>query len=160
GEVHSQVQEDVVLRLKRAFDAFFRRLKAGEPPGYPRVRGAGRYDSLTFPQVPVGCALDPTGKPRLGGSKVGRIQIVLHRLLEGIPETATPRRTAAGKWFVTFAREPGGPTPLPPIGRAVGIDVRPKVFAMPSEGKEMKNPRFFRGEESALAEALRTHQVA
>jgi putative transposase len=56
--VHSQVLQDVVLRLKKAFDAFYRRLRASETPGYPRFRGRGRYDSLTVPQVPVGCALD------------------------------------------------------------------------------------------------------
>jgi len=39
SEVHSQVLQDVVLRLKKAFNAFFRRLKAGETPGYPRFRG-------------------------------------------------------------------------------------------------------------------------
>src|SRR5262245_8934234 len=35
-EVHSQTVQDVVLRLKKAFDAYFRRLRAGEVPGYPR----------------------------------------------------------------------------------------------------------------------------
>jgi len=44
SEVHSQVLQEVVLRLKKAFDAFFRRLKAGQTPGYPRFRGQGRYD--------------------------------------------------------------------------------------------------------------------
>ena len=73
AEVHSQVLQDVVLRLKNAFDAYFRRVKAGETPGYPRFRGRGRYDSLTFPQVPVGCALDTT-EGRLAVSKVGRIK--------------------------------------------------------------------------------------
>jgi putative transposase len=43
-QVHSQVAQDVALRLKKAMDAFFRRLKSGETPGYPRFRGAGRYD--------------------------------------------------------------------------------------------------------------------
>ena len=80
GEVHSPVLQDVVLRLKKAFDAFFRRLKAGEEPGYPRFRGQGRYDSLTFPQVPLGCALD-AGERRLLVSKVGRIKVLLHRPL-------------------------------------------------------------------------------
>jgi len=69
--VHSQVLQEVVLRLKKAFDAFFRRVAAGETPGYPRFRGAGRYDSLTFPQVPVGCALEAAEK-RLVVAKVGR----------------------------------------------------------------------------------------
>jgi putative transposase len=48
-EVHAQVVQDVVLRLKKAVDADFRRLKAGEVPGYPRFRGRGRYASLTLP---------------------------------------------------------------------------------------------------------------
>jgi putative transposase len=41
-EVHSLVLQDVALRLNQAFDAFFRRVKAGVTPGYPRFRGAGR----------------------------------------------------------------------------------------------------------------------
>jgi putative transposase len=167
GEVHSQVLQDVVLRLKKAFDAFFRRLKeertkterkAGETPGYPRFRGRGRYDSLTFPQVPVGCALDATDK-RLAVSKVGRIKVLLHRPLEGAPKTAILRRTATGKWFVMVSCE-WAPTPLPPIGQEVGVDVGLKVFAMPSVGKEIANPRFFRQEECALAKAQRKHQMA
>ncbi len=41
-EAHSQVVQDVALRLKKAMDAYFRRLKAGETPGYPRFRSTGR----------------------------------------------------------------------------------------------------------------------
>jgi putative transposase len=148
----------VALRLKRAFDAFFRRLKAGEEPGYPRFRGKGRYDSLTFPQVPVGCALDAQEK-RLVVSKVGRIKVVLHRPLEGTPKTATIRRTATGKWFVSVSCE-WEATPLSTTGREGGIDVGLKVFAMPSEGDPIENPRFFRSEERALARAQRRHQAA
>jgi len=157
-EVHSQVLQDVVLRLKKAFDAFFRRLKAGEAPGYPRFRGAGRYDSLTFPQVPVGCALDVREK-RLVVSKVGRIKVVLHRPLDGMPKTATVRRSATGKWFVSIACV-WEPTPLPPTGREVGLDVGLKVFAMPTDGDPITNPRFFRREERALNKAQRKHQIA
>jgi putative transposase len=157
-EVHSQVLQDVARRLQRAFDAFFRRLKVGETPGYPRFRGPGRYDSLTFPQVPVGCALDPQEK-RLMVSKVGRIKVLLHRPLKGAPKTATIRRTATGKWFVSFVCE-WEPTPLPPTGQEIGLDVGLKVFAMPTNGDPIENPRFFFAEERALAKAQRKHQVA
>jgi hypothetical protein len=54
--VQSQAVQNVAVRLDRAFQAFFRRCKIGEKPravGYPRFRGTGRYDSLTFPQVPI-----------------------------------------------------------------------------------------------------------
>ena len=45
--VYSQVLQDVQERVDLAFKAFFRRVKAGEKPGYPRFRGKGRYDSFT-----------------------------------------------------------------------------------------------------------------
>src|SRR5262245_19725221 len=91
-QVHSQVAQDVALRVKKAMDAFFRRLKTGEQPGYPRFRGKGRYDSLTYPQWDKGVSLSASGK-RLLLSKVGDVEIILHRPLEGTPKTATIRRT-------------------------------------------------------------------
>src|ERR1700730_16848781 len=48
-DIHSQVLQDVLRRVQKAFDAFFRRCKAGEEPGYPRFQGKGRYDSFTYP---------------------------------------------------------------------------------------------------------------
>ena len=52
--VHSQVLQNVTERVELAFQAFFRRIKAGEQdPGYPRFKGSGRYDSFTL-QMPRG----------------------------------------------------------------------------------------------------------
>jgi putative transposase len=99
------------------------------------------------------------GEKRLVVSKVGRIKVLLHRPLEGTPKTATIRRSATGKWFVSFSCE-WEPTPLPPVHREVGVDVGLTVFAMPTQGDPIKNPRFFRREECALAKAQRKHQVA
>jgi putative transposase len=56
--VQSQVLQNVAVRIDLAFQAFFRRGRAGEKPGYPRFRGCGRYESITYPQAPVGCKLD------------------------------------------------------------------------------------------------------
>ncbi|MGX9686239.1 RNA-guided endonuclease InsQ/TnpB family protein [Deinococcus wulumuqiensis] len=39
--VYSQVLQDVLKRLDKAFKAFFRRVRAGQTPGYPRFKGAG-----------------------------------------------------------------------------------------------------------------------
>jgi len=52
--VHSQVLQNVSERVDLAFKAFFRRVKAGEDPGYPRFRGRGRYNSITYPQYGSG----------------------------------------------------------------------------------------------------------
>jgi transposase len=59
--------------------------------------------------------------------------------------------TRAGEWE---------PTPLPPTGKEVGIDVGLKTFATRSDGQEIATPRFFRQEEHARAKAQRTHQDA
>jgi putative transposase len=157
-QVHSQVVQDVALRVKKAMDAFFRRLKTGEQPGYPRFRGKGRYDSLTYPQWDKGVSLSASGK-RLLLSKVGDVKVIVHRPLEGTPKTATIRRTPTDKWYVTICCE-WDPMPLPATGRQVGIDVGLATFATLSDGETIANPRFFRREERALARAQRRHQLA
>jgi putative transposase len=157
-EVHSQVVQDVALRLKKAMDAYFRRLKTGETPGYPRFRGKGRYDSLTYPQWDNGVKLSASGK-RLLLSKVGEVKIIVHRPLEGTPKTVTIRRMATGKCFVSSTCE-WDPTRLPATGRQVGIDVGLVTFAIRSDGETIANPRCFRREERALARAQRQHQRA
>lgn len=51
NNIHSQVLQDVLFRVDKAFQAFFRRVKSGEKAGYPRFKSKGRYDSITFPQT-------------------------------------------------------------------------------------------------------------
>jgi putative transposase len=102
--------------------------------------------------------LSASGK-RLLLSKVGDVKLVSHRPLEGTPKTATIRRTATGKWFVTITCE-WDPTPLPATGQAVGIDMGLTTFATRSDGEIIANLRFFRREERALARAQRQHQSA
>ncbi len=149
ANVHSQVLQNVAVRIDLAFKAFFRRVKAGEKPGYPRFRGKGRYDSFTFPQS--GFSLDGN---LLRLSKIGSVRVVLHRPVEGVIKTCTIRRSSTGKWYVMFSCE-WEPTPLPANAEAVGIDAGLHSFATLSTGEQIENPRFFRQEEKALAKAQR-----
>jgi putative transposase len=72
GEVHSQVLQEVVLRVGRAFQAFFRRIREGQTPGYPRFHGRDRYNSFTYPQFENGAQVD---NGCLVLSKIGRIGV-------------------------------------------------------------------------------------
>ncbi len=154
AQVNAQVLQNVAVRIDLAFQAFFRRLKASENPGYPRFRGTGRYDSLTYPQAPSGCKLDVDAR-RLRLHGVGPVKLILHRPLEGTPKTTTITRSSTGKWCVCFSCECAEPSPLPETGQQAGIDVGLKTFATLSTGQEIANPRFFRQEEKALAKAQR-----
>src|SRR6266567_4336489 len=152
GRVHSQVLQNVAVRLDLAFKAFFRRCTAGEHPGFPRFRGRDRYDSFTFPQS--GFSL--THDDRVTLSKIGSVKMVYHRPLKGTVKTCTILRSSTGKWSVFFAVE-CDPERLDPVAAQVGIDVGLKTFATLSNGEEIANPRFFRKEEKALARVQRTH---
>lgn len=150
SEVHSQVLQNIVVRVDLVFQAFFRRVKAGETPGYPRFKGIGGYDSITFPQAPSGCRL--LGNT-LRVSKVGDVKCVVHRPLLGVPKTCTISRQS-GKWFALFTCE-YEPDPLPESNALIGIDVGLEKFASLSDGSFVENPRFFRRDEKALAKAGR-----
>jgi putative transposase len=150
--VHSQVLQNVAVRIDLAFKAFFCRCRAGETPGYPRFKAYGRYDSFTFPQS----GFSITHDHRVCLSKIGIIKMVYHRPIKGKIKTCTVRRSSTGKWSVTFSVE-CEPTRLPERPERVGIDVGLKTFATLSTGEEIDNPRFFRKEEKALAKVQRKH---
>ena len=91
--------QDVLRRLDKAFAAFFRRIRNGEKPGYPRFQGQGRYDSFTYPQS--GFTLN--GKV-LTLSKIGDLKVRVHRALQGTIKTVTIKREV-NQWYVTFSCE-------------------------------------------------------
>jgi putative transposase len=151
--VHSQVLQNVQVRVDLAFQAFFRRVKQGaDDPGYPRFKGFGRYDSVTYPQYGNGARLEGN---RLFLSRIGTVLINLHRPVEGRIKTVTLRRSSTGKWFVAFAveRERAIAGEVPET--AVGVDVGLETFATLSTGETIDNPRFFRGDENDLKRAQR-----
>jgi putative transposase len=150
--VHSQVLQNVAVRVDLAFKAFLRRCKAGGTPGYPRFRGADRYDSFTYPQS----GFSITHDDRVCLSQVGTIKMVYHRPIKGMLKTCTIERSSTDKWYVCFSVE-CKPERLPDTPEQVGIDVGLKTFATLSNAEEIENPRFFRKEEKALAKVQRKH---
>jgi putative transposase len=149
-EIHSQVLQDVLRRLDKAFQNFFRRVRErNNKAGFPRFRSRKRYDSFTYAQS--GFSLKDS-KLRL--SKIGDVRIKLHRPIEGKVKTLTVTRSATGKWYACFSVE-CTPEPLPHNERVVGIDVGLRAFATLSTGKQVANPHFFRTDEKALAKAQR-----
>lgn len=155
--VHSQVLQNICVRVDRAFQAFFRRVKAGDSePGFPRFKGFGRYDSMTYPQYGNGVRLEGE---RLILSKVGATHVVLHRPLEGTPKTVTLTRSRTGKWFACFSCETEA-APLAPTGTVVGVDVGLSSFATLSDGQKIANPRFYRRDEADLKRVQRRKDAA
>jgi len=146
-DVPSHVLQDVIRRLDKAFQAFFRRIKAGQTPGFPRFVGRGRYASFTYPDQ-AGWKLT-AGQLHLTG--LGRLRIFFHRPIEGTIKTLTVRRDA-DHWYISFACEveiPDPPAADEPT--AVGIDLGLLHFATLSTGEHIANPRPLRTAEARLA---------
>jgi putative transposase len=153
AEVNGQVLQDVVLRVDRAFEAFFRRSREGQTPGYPRFHGRDRYTSFTYPQVGEhgGARLD-NGMLML--SKIGRIAVWWSRPLEGTIKTVTLSREADG-WYVCFSCADLPVRALPATGQETGIDLGIEAFATLSDGTRIFHPGWYRKAERSLKMAQR-----
>lgn len=149
GKVYSQVLQDVILRLDKAFKAFFRRVKAGEKPGYPRFQWRDRFDSLHYPQLGFSVS-----EKTAFFSRIGNIRIKLHRPIEGKIKTATIKREG-DEWYAVYTCEVEA-RPLPATGSQVGVDVGTTWFAITSEGEFVENPRHYQ----TAMKKLRTAQRA
>jgi len=149
--VHVHTLQDALRRADRAFEAFFRRCRYGEKPGYPRFKGRNRYDSFTFKEWTNGVKFD--GK-RLSLSKIGRVRIVLHRPIRGVIKTCTIKRRADG-WYALFSVEQSRIEPTKRKERPVGIDVGVESFVALSTGRRIENPRYYVNAQRGLAIAQR-----
>jgi putative transposase len=150
--VYAQVLQNVQVRVDLAFKAFFRRVKRGENPGYPRFKSFGRYNSITYPQA--GFFLDIQNQT-VTASKIGKIKAIIHRPFEGKIKTMTIRRAITGKWYVSFVVEQELVMREHVGDEVTGIDLGLTTFATLSNGEKIDNPRFFQTDEKELARAQR-----
>ena len=129
-----EVLRSPLQRLKLAYAAFFRRLKCGEKPGFPRFRSVRRYDSFAIGRAKV-------TKDRVHVPRLGHVKLNLHRPLEGAIRNATIRRDAAGKWWVSFSCDLGDAPAKCVVESQVGIDLGLTTLATLSTGEKIENPR-------------------
>lgn len=141
-EVHSQVLQNVLKRVQKSMENFFR------GSGYPRFKGRNRYDSFTYPQS--GFELKD-GKLIL--SKIGNIRIILHRDIAGKIKTCTIKRDV-DQWYAIFTVEIEKPIQKP-IESMIGIDVGLVDLLALNNGQMIKPPKFLRESELKLGKEQR-----
>ena len=156
AEIHTHLLQDALTRLDRAYRAFFRRVKAGETPGFPRFKGRGRYRTFTFKD-----AANHNGVRLLAGGKrvklagIGNVKVKLHRPVGGRIKQASVSLDGDGHWYIAFACADVPARPLPPLDTSVGIDVGITTFAALSDGTTVDNPRPYEMAQRSLVTAQR-----
>lgn len=147
GQLPAKTVEDVIFRLDKAYQAFFRRLKAGEEKaGFPRFKGRYSFTSLGF--NPTKSMLEPTsdGWAKLNISAIGSpVRVRYHRELpDGARiKMAVVKREKRDRWVVVFQCDRVEPITLPDTGRVVGIDIGITHTLALSDGEFVDIPKWY-----------------
>jgi putative transposase len=161
GQLNATCLQQMLRRLDKAFAAFFRRVKAGETPGFPRFKGCNRFKSLEF-TYGDGCKLrvNPEGRASCYVQNVGELRLAYHR---PVPTDATIKhvvvKQTAGRWYVCLMLALPDPAPVAegqPIEKPVGVDAGLKSLLALSDGTLVDNPRWLR-ESLAKLRRLQRH---
>jgi putative transposase len=149
--IHSHILQDVLARLDRTYQAFYRRVQRGEKAGCPRFKGRNRWRSFTFKEYGNGATLD---NGFLVLSKIGRMAVHWSRPIEGTPKTVTISKEADG-WYVIISCTEVPIHPLPATGQEIGIDLGIEAFATLADGTRILTPGCYRKAERYLAKCQR-----
>jgi len=149
--IHSHVLQDVLARLDKTYQAFFRRVQRGEKAGFPRFKGKNRCHSCTFKEYGNGVQVD---KGFLVLAKIGRIAVRWSRPMEGTPKTVTISKEADG-YYVAISCAEVPVKPLPATGQETGIDLGLEAFATLAIGERSFTPGWYRKAERRLKTAQR-----
>jgi len=136
GQVYSKVLQMVNYQLWSNIRSLSALKKNGRRIGKLRFKGQW-FKTLNYNQS--GFKLE--GK-KLHLSKVGAVNIKLHRPIEGGVKGVIVKRELSGKWFAIFQCE-NTVTPLPKNSKAIGLDVGVKHFLSDSDGRQIENPMFY-----------------
>lgn len=139
-EADSTSLQAAIQDLDAAFQNFFRRVKCGEKPGYPRFKS--RKDRRqSYKSKCVGTNIKVLEKavqlPKLGLVKCRVSKEVMGRIL-----SATVSQSPSGKYFVALCCTDVDIETLPSTGAVVGLDMGLKSFAVTSNGVEYPNHKF------------------
>lgn len=146
-------QQYALRRLDRAFEDFFRRLKTGQKPGFPRFKGVRRWDTLQA-QYGKGAALRDAG--RLYWQGVGHVKAKVHRPIPEHAERKVVSLKRQGRcWYACVEVTAAKPKSLPATGEAVGVDLGITTFATLSTGEFIEGPRAQRRAEKRVARIQR-----
>lgn len=161
-------QQQTLRRLNTSFDAFFRRVKAGQSPGYPRFKKWTRFHTVTFVDGD-GARFNsvPTNRPdkaRVYLQGIGHVRVHAHRPIQGriktieITRTGDPR--ARTRWQATISCDDVPVTPLPATGNVAGIDLATgdNGLAWTSDADRIANPRPLHAAAAKIADLQRRRE--
>ncbi|WP_196037643.1 IS200/IS605 family element RNA-guided endonuclease TnpB [Anaerotruncus colihominis] len=152
-EVDATALQSSLRDLDTAFQNFFRRVKQGEKPGYPRFKSK-RDHRKSYKSKCVGTNIKVLDKA-VQLPKLGKVQCRISKEVKGRILSATVSQNPSGKYFVALCCTDVEIEPLPSTGTIVGLDMGLKSFAITSDGVEYPNHKFLTKSTRKLARLQR-----
>lgn len=152
-EVDSTSLQAVLQDLDFAYQNFFRRVKQGEKPGYPRFKSKHDHRQ-SYKSKCVGTNIKVLDKS-VQLPKLGKVKCRISKEAKGRILSATVSRNPSGKYFVSLCCTDVEIEPLHSTGAAVGLDMGIKSFAVTSDGVEYPNHKHLAKAEKKLARLQR-----
>ncbi len=144
GQLNATCVQQLLRRLDKAFVAFFRRVKAGKTPGFPRFKGHNRFNSLEY-CYGNGCKLRLGTRVMFSVQNVGEVKVKYHRPL---PDDADIKHVVIKrgncKWYVCLTLNLPDPVIPEHSGPVIGIDMGLHSLLALSDGQTVDNPRWMR----------------
>lgn len=153
-DVAAQPLIATLFDVDSAFKHFFRRVKNGEIPGYPKFKSRKNpVQSYQYPQNVKVFFDKKYDIPKVGNigyvklPKIGEVPAVLHRTFDGKIKTCTISKTPTNKYYISVLVDDGKELPeptCPDIDNTIGVDVGIKDFAVLSNGEKIGNPKYLK----------------
>ena len=154
GEIHSQVLQDMVKRVKITFDRYLGRNTDGKRSGKPRYKPKHRYRTFTYPQAKLDWLVS-SNKIKL--PKIGEVRFILHRPLPpGFNLKTVSITKKADGFYITFSLEDKSipeivSNVVPTEENSTAIDLGCEYFATLADGTTVEPPKYFRRSQDKLA---------
>lgn len=155
-EVDSIALQQSLRNLNSAYERFFRNLKEGRIPGFPKFKSKhNNYQSYRLVRVHNSDFKIKDSRIKLG--KLGKVKFIQDRDITGKIVQISISRTPSGKYYISLTCKDSEVEYIQPTGSVVGIDLGIKDFAITSEGQKFENPKGYQKSQKKLAKLQRRH---
>lgn len=152
-EVDATALQSSLQALDAAYQNFFRRVKQGGKPGYPRFKRK-RDHRKSYKSKCVGTNIKVLDKA-VQLPKLGLVKCRISKEVKGRILSATVSQHPSGKYFVALCCTEVEIEPMAPTGAAVGLDMGLKAFSISSDGVVYPNHKYLAKSQKKLAKRQR-----
>ena len=150
AQADSMALQQSIRNLDHAYKNFFRRVRKGEKPGFPKFKS--RRHSRQSYRTNGGKVIDCN---HIVLPKLGTVRAKVSRPLQGRILSITISLDAAGRYFATFLCTDVPAKKASATNQEVGIDLGIGMLATLSDGTKVRNPHHLKKYERKLAQEQR-----